>query len=115
MMKHKHVLRYINQHFKVKLILSPSVIMNGGEVKVYLNMAFYFDPITRESADLHLIGSRPCYPPGTAKAPHLVDCVFASGIVMRPDGKADLYVGIGDCQAGRITIDYPFAGHGRIV
>lgn len=88
---------------------------NGGEVKVYLNMAFVFDPATRESSDLQLIGSRSCYPPGPAKAPDLVDCVFTSGIVMRPDGKADLYSGIGDCQAGRITIDYPFAGHGCLV
>jgi hypothetical protein len=88
---------------------------NGGEVKVYLNMAFVFDPTTRESSDLHLIGSRTCYPPGPAKAPQLVDCVFTSGIVMRSDGKAELYSGIGDCQTGRITIDYPFEGHGRIV
>jgi len=89
--------------------------VNGGELKVYLNMAFVFDPTTRESSDLHLIGSRTCYPPGPAKAPQLVDCVFTSGIVMRSDGKADLYSGIGDCQTGRITIDYPFEGHGRIV
>lgn len=87
----------------------------GEEVRVYLNMAFIFDPVTRESKDLHLIGSRPCYPPGPAKKPNLVDCVFSSGIVMRQDGKADLYSGIGDCQAGRITIDDPFAGHGRVI
>lgn len=88
---------------------------NGGKVKVYLNMAFIFDPTTRESSDLQLIGSRTCYPPGPAKAPQLVDCAFTSGIVMRSDGKADLYSGIGDCQTGRITIDNPFEGHGRIV
>ncbi|MBA2942521.1 DUF1861 family protein [Paenibacillus sp. CGMCC 1.16610] len=88
---------------------------NGGEVKVYLNMALVFDPTTRESSNLHLIGSRSCYPPGPAKMPQLVDCVFASGIAMRPDGKADLYSGIGDCHTGRITIDYPFEGYGRIV
>lgn len=87
----------------------------GGEQRIYLNMAFVFDPVTRESAELHLIGSRPCYPPGPAKKPYLTDCVFASGIVMRPDGKADLYSGIGDCQTGRIAIDYPFAGHGRLL
>ena len=87
----------------------------GGEQRVYLNMAFVFDPVTRESMDLRLIGSRPCYPPGPAKKPYLLDCVFASGIVMRPDGKADLYSGLGDCQTGRITIDYPFEGHGRLV
>lgn len=88
---------------------------SGGEVKVYLNMAFVFDPETRTAEGLHLIGSRTCYPPGPAKTPHLVDCAFTAGIVMRPDGKADLYSGVGDCEAGRITIDYPFAGYGRIV
>ncbi|OMD64119.1 hypothetical protein BSK48_25310 [Paenibacillus odorifer] len=88
---------------------------SGGEVKVYLNMAFVFDPGTRKAEDLHLIGSRTCYPPGPAKTPALVDCAFTSGIVMRQDGKVDLYSGIGDCQAGRITIDYPFEGYGQIV
>ncbi|WP_246354234.1 MTP-1 family protein [Paenibacillus phytohabitans] len=89
--------------------------VDGKLLKVYLNMAFIFDPITRESHDLHLIGSRSCYPPGPAKTPYLTDCVFSSGIVMRGDGKADLYSGVGDCQAGRITIDYPFAPYGSIV
>lgn len=88
---------------------------SGQPLRVYLNMAFVFDPVTREASDLHLIGSRPCYPAGPAKMPYLIDCVFSSGIVMRPDGKADLYSGIGDCQTGRITIDYPFEGHGRLV
>ncbi|WP_413371890.1 DUF1861 family protein [Paenibacillus taichungensis] len=87
----------------------------GGEVKVYLNMAFVFDPVTREATDLHVIGSRTCYPAGPSKTRHLVDCAFTAGIVTRPDGKADLYSGIGDCQAGRITIDYPFEGHGQLV
>ncbi|MNO34991.1 hypothetical protein D3C76_250380 [compost metagenome] len=87
----------------------------GKEIRVYLNMAFVLDPVTREFSDLHLIGSRTCYPSGPAKKPDLVDCVFTSGIVMRSDGKADLYSGVGDCQTGRVTIDYPFEGHGWIV
>ena len=36
-------------------------------------------------------------------------CAFTSGIVMRQDGKVDLYSGIGDTEVGRIVIDYPFA------
>ncbi|MDF2921667.1 MAG: hypothetical protein K0R57_581 [Paenibacillaceae bacterium] len=88
---------------------------DGGELKVYMNMSFVFDPQTRQAADLRLIGTRTCYPPGPAKKPNLADCAFTSGIVLRPDGKADLYSGIGDCQTGRITIDYPFAGYGKLV
>lgn len=84
----------------------------GQELKVYLNMSFVFDPGRREFMDMQIIGSRSCYPPGPAKMPDLTDCAFTSGIVLREDGKADLYSGLGDCEAGRITIDYPFAGHG---
>ncbi|MNC58574.1 hypothetical protein D3C75_1083120 [compost metagenome] len=80
-----------------------------------MNMSMVFDPQTRMAEDLRLIGTRTCYPPGPAKKPDLADCAFTSGIVMRADGKADLYSGIGDCQTGRLTIDYPFAGHGKIV
>jgi len=88
---------------------------DGVAITVYLNMAFVFDPVKHEVVDSKIIGTRPCYPDGPVKQPHLPDCAFTSGIVMRPDGKADLYSGIGDAQEGRITIDDPFAGFGRIV
>ncbi|MFH1618771.1 MAG: DUF1861 family protein [bacterium] len=84
-------------------------------VSVYMNVSWVFDPVKHEAADIKIIGTRPCYPDGPAKTPTLIDCAFTSGIVMRPDGKADLYSGIGDTGEGRIAIDYPFAGYGRIV
>ena len=90
------------------------VTAEGMALQVYLNIAFVFDPERHALQDLKIIGTRPCYPRGPAKLPSLTDCTFASGIVMRTDGKADLYGGIGDTQEGRITIDDPFAGHGRI-
>ena len=40
----------------------------------------------------------------------LTDCAFTSGIVLREDGRADLYSGIGDTYEGRVTIDNPFEG-----
>ncbi len=83
--------------------------------QVYMNIAFVFDPATHAVQDLQIIGTRPCYPDGPSKKPHLCDCAFTAGIVMRPDGQADLYSGIGDCQVGRLVIDYPFAAHGAIV
>jgi len=86
-----------------------------GQTSTYLNVSFVFDPVRHEAFDLKIIGTRPCYPAGPAKKPHLDDCAFTSGIVMREDGKVDLYSGIGDCEAGRICIDNPFASHGVIV
>ncbi len=81
---------------------------------IYMNTAFVFDSVTRKVLKEMIIGTRKCYPDGPVKVPTLKDCAFTSGIVMRKDGKADLYSGIGDCQEGRIVIDYPFAGYGRI-
>lgn len=88
---------------------------DGVRLSVYLNIAFVFDPRAHEALDVKIIGTRPCYPAGPAKRPGLADCAFTSGLVMRPDGTADLYSGIGDTQEGRLTIEDPFAGYGRIV
>jgi hypothetical protein len=87
----------------------------GVIVQVYMNIAFVFDPVQHKAIHLAIIGTRPCYPDGPPKRPNLVDCAFTSGIVMRPDGKADLYSGIGDTEVGRVTIDYPCAGYGEII
>ena len=88
---------------------------NGEERKVYMNVSFVFDPHTHTLLDEKIIGTRSCYPEGPAKRPNLMDCAFTSGIVARPDGKVDLYSGIGDTEEGRITIDNPFEGYGDIV
>ncbi len=88
----------------------------AGQVTLtYMNMSFVLDPQTLAYSDLKIIGTRSCYPEGPAKMSDLTDCAFTSGIVMRADGKADLYSGIGDTEVGRIVIDYPFASEGRIV
>ncbi len=85
------------------------------EMRVYLNVSFVFDVERHEASDLKIIGTRNCYPEGPAKKEDLADCAFTIGIVMREDGRADLYSGIGDVEVGRIVIDYPFEGHGKIV
>lgn len=89
--------------------------MNGSEVSSYMNMSFVMDPNTRKIENYKIIGTRSVYPEGPAKKSNLIDCAFTSGIVMRPDGMADLYSGIGDCQEGRVVIPYPFEGYGAIV
>ncbi|KAK7194573.1 hypothetical protein NESM_000375100 [Novymonas esmeraldas] len=88
---------------------------SGEPLTVYVNVSFIFDPETRQLDAERVIGTRSCYPASPAKRPNLEDCVFASGIVMREDGKCDLYSGLGDTCEGRITIDYPFEGYGTVV
>lgn len=83
-------------------------VKNSEALAVYVNTAFEFNPRTFAVTHNKVIGTRSCYPQGPAKMPKLADCTFTSGIVMRKDGKADLYGGMGDTQEGRITIDYPF-------
>ena len=75
---------------------------------VYINISFIFDPATHSASDMQVIGDKQCYPATEAMREDLRDCAFTSGIVMRPDGKADLYSGLGDVAEGRITIDAPF-------
>ena len=88
---------------------------DGEILQVYYNVAFVIEPQTRKVLGGEVIGTRDCYPESEAKMPRLRDCVFTSGIVERPDGKVDLYSGVCDVSAGRITIDNPFEGYGKIV
>ncbi|MCL2378407.1 MAG: DUF1861 family protein [Defluviitaleaceae bacterium] len=82
---------------------------------VYVNVSQVFDPTAHKLLDEKIIATRKSYPSGPAKKPNLKDCTFTSGIVMRKDGKADLYGGLGDTLFGRAVIDYPFEGFGGIV
>ncbi len=88
---------------------------DGNDILVYMNISFVYDFEEHMALDLKIIGTRDCYPMGPAKRSDLVDCAFTSGIVMREDGKVDLYSGIGDTEMGRIIIDYPFEGYGKII
>lgn len=89
--------------------------VKGQVISTYMNISFIFDPAKHKAIDVKVIGTRNCYPEGPSKSPELVDCSFTSGIVMREDGKVDLFSGIGDCEVGRIVIDYPFEGYGKII
>ena len=87
----------------------------GQHLQVYVNTAFLLDPVAGTVTDPVIIGTKGCYPPCKPKVPRLADCVFTTGILPRPDGKVDLFSGVGDAFEGRITIDDPFAGEGEII
>lgn len=99
----------------------PKINNKGETERVYVNVAAIFDPETRKTLGTKIIGTRYSYPesdhikisPDTGVA--LDDTAFTTGLVMRDDGKVDLYSGLSDALEGRITIDYPFEGYGKIV
>ena len=96
-----------------KLGIAAHISFNGKDEKgerlsVYCNCSFVFDPESRGYDNFKIIGTKSAYPACTAKLPRLEDCAFTSGVVKRPDGRYDLYSGIGDVHEGRIVIDDPF-------
>ncbi|MFD0049403.1 DUF1861 family protein [Actinomycetes bacterium NPDC127524] len=74
----------------------------------YYPMVFALNPETSEISDMELIATRSDFLPGPAKRPDLSDVVFSGGLVRKPDGTADIYAGISDAEAQRITINDPF-------
>jgi hypothetical protein len=82
---------------------------------VYFPISFVLDPAGAKVSGLKVIASRKCFPPGPIKLPNMRDVAFTSGIIIRTDGKTELYSGLGDCMEGRVVIDYPFEGEGTIV
>ncbi|REE56268.1 uncharacterized protein DUF1861 [Paenibacillus taihuensis] len=79
----------------------------------YYPMAFAFDPESARFTDIELIASRSRFLPGAAKRPDLADVVFSGGLLRKPDGMAELYAGISDAEAHRLTIEDPFAKYER--
>jgi hypothetical protein len=74
----------------------------------YYPMVFSLNPITGEYSEIELIACRSCFLPGPAKRTDLVDVVFSGGLIRNNDQTADLYTGISDAEAHRITILDPF-------
>lgn len=85
------------------------------QLRVYCATSYVLEPETLDVFDFKIIGTNSVFPKCQPKLPRLADCVFVSGIVMREDGRCDLYSGVGDTNEGRAVIDYPFADYGQIV
>ncbi len=92
-----------------------NTLVAGEEKSTYLTMSFVFDTEKNRVIEEKIIATRNSFPAYRSKKSHIVDCTFPSGIVMREDGKCDLYSGLSDCAEGRVIIDYPFEGYGKII
>ncbi|WML46777.1 DUF1861 family protein [Neobacillus sp. PS3-34] len=79
----------------------------------YYPMVFALNPETGEFSDIELIATRSHFLPGPSKRPDLIDVVFSGGLVRKPDGTADMYAGISDAEAQKITINDPFLQYER--
>lgn len=77
----------------------------------YYPMIFVFDPNTGKFSDMTIIAERADFPEGPAKRPDLVDVVFSGGLIRHSNGTADLYAGISDAEAHRVTIPDPFTAY----
>ena len=79
----------------------------------YYPMVFVFNPDTGEYSDIELIATRSNFLDGPSKRPDLKDVVFSGGLIRKGDGTADLYAGISDAEAQKITIIDPFKKYER--
>ncbi|HBM79220.1 MAG TPA: hypothetical protein DD426_00035 [Clostridiaceae bacterium] len=74
----------------------------------YYSMVFSFDPKTCKASDIRIILMRSELPEGNAKRSDLKDVLFSGGIIRLNNGKAELYVGVSDAEAYKVTIEDPF-------
>jgi len=79
----------------------------GMAMRFYYPMVFCFDPETKKSSTIRILVRRAELPEGEAKRPDLYNVVYPGGII-REDGKAKLYVGVGDAEAYEVLIKDPF-------
>ncbi len=82
-----------------------------GEIQVYTNISFVFDPQTFKINDKKIIGVRKSYPETPAKKSFLTDCAFTSGITEPVGGRVELYSGISDAYEGKTNIEDPFINY----
>ncbi|RNA66640.1 DUF1861 family protein [Alteribacter keqinensis] len=89
-------------------VLGHIACFDEEENRHYYPMVFALNPDTGDFSDIRIIARRSDFLEGDAKRPDLADVVFSGGIVRNENGTADLYAGISDAEAQRITVPDPF-------
>lgn len=88
-------------------ILGHIAKFTAGDVRHYYAMSFILDPLTGEYTDAKIIAERADFVEGPSKRPDLEDVLFSGGILLK-GSKAELYVGVSDCEVQKIQIQNPF-------
>ncbi|WP_123043027.1 MTP-1 family protein [Cohnella candidum] len=94
-------------------VLGHIACYDGYGDRHYYPMAFVLNPEDGSFTRIELIATRSRFLPGAAKRSDLLDVVFSGGLIRKTDGTADLYAGISDAEAHRITIADPFLRYER--
>ncbi|PPA69878.1 MTP-1 family protein [Jeotgalibacillus proteolyticus] len=89
-------------------ILGHIASFDGEGSRHYYPMVFTLNPETGETTPIELIAVRNDFLPGPSKRPDLEDVVFSGGLIRKENGKAELYAGISDAEAQKITLNDPF-------
>lgn len=74
----------------------------------YYSMSFSFNPNTGQSSPLKIIATRGNFGKASYKRPDLIDVIFSGGLIRNNNGYAELYCGISDAEAHKLTIVDPF-------
>ncbi len=86
----------------------------AGNVREYYPISFCFDYHTKRLFGMKILIRRDDLPRSEAKRFDLYSVVYPGGIVRIKNGKAKLYVGVGDAEAYEITINDPFLEYERL-
>lgn len=82
----------------------------------YVATAAVYDPAENRVRQSRILATASCFRTAARKVTPagqpMDDVVFPSGILWRPDGRIDLYAGVGDATEQRLTLDDPFAAWG---
>lgn len=79
-----------------------------GNLRHYYAISFTFDRKLFEAFNVEILATAEEFPEVKSKNELLGKILFSGGLVRKDNGKAELYVGVGDTKVGRIHITDPF-------
>ena len=72
------------------------------------SMVFCINLETGQSSETEIIAERSDFPPGESKRPDLQDVIFSGGLLRLGHGRARLFAGLSDAEAGSLDLPDPF-------
>ncbi len=108
---------YLLENDQIGVIGHIARINPAGE-KEYYAISWEFNPGDKQFKQVKIITTRDNFSPGKSKVieygddrstNYLKHIIFPGGIDIKSNNEVDLYVGLSDCEEGKIRIAYPFS------